>query len=467
MSPGKLRRTSSPLKGIPKPKWWGKYVVDGSPGGRYFVFHWRRILAAVAALGVFLYLSCVTLLWGYFAVGRRIPGVNWIDVAVPGRFSHVESALSSFHLADAKRLWVGREYAQSILTARSAVGENPRNLEARLFLADCWRQAGRPSEAVRVLRNGIDVDAGDPRLQTAVIQLCLDTGRYADLLKALRQDFPTHGVRLLDGPANAYQLAEVRAVMEISGAPAAEALARTHPGLADMPAAAPLLSQIDWELGLRDLALDRLARARRNDPGNFEVQDAFIETLLQMGRTVEAQVAARRFLGDYPRLAAPQLRILEAYGSRKGPGGVIWATQCIRFLAQFRHDSAALGQLASLAASQGWTDLAFLLYQNSLQESLNGFPFAIYYTSSLLKAGDMAGADEVWRDLSAHNAAQLVAAPYIAAMVAWGNGRKADVEPILDQIRSQTANDLHRRRLIEDTFRTFGFPGIADLLVKP
>ena len=186
-----------------------------------------------------------------------------------------------------------------------------------------------------------------------------------------------------------------------------------------------------------------------------------------MGRDQEARTAAVQFLRDYPRQVAPQLRILEACGARKGKDGAIWSAVCIRFLQQYRRDPAALGQLASLAASKGWTDLTFLLYQNSLQENLTGFPFAIYYASSLLKAGEMAAADAVWNDLSAHNASQLAPASYVAAMVDWGNNRKSDAEPIVEQIRSQTTKDLHRRRMIEDVFRDYGFAEVADRLGRP
>ncbi len=79
----------------------------------------------------------------------------------------------------------------------------------------------------------------------------------------------------------------------------------------------------------------------------------------------------------------------------------------------------------------------------------------------------MATADEVWHDLSVHNAAQLASASYVTAMVEWGNGRRSDAEPILDQIRGQTNADRHRRRMIEDIFRSFGFMEMAERLAAP
>jgi tetratricopeptide (TPR) repeat protein len=431
------------------------------------VVEWRRILTALGSLGVLAYLASVTLLWGHYTVGRGIPGVRWMDIAVPGRFSRVETALASFHYSDARRLWGQREFGQAILSARTAVAEDPGDLEARLFLSDCWRRAGRFQEAVRVLREGIESNAADPRLQRAVVETCLDTGRYEDLLKALRQEFPGHGVRLLDGPDGVFQIAEARAALETSGAAAAESVLKRHPGLAGLAEAAPVLSQIDWELGRREIALDRLRRARERSPDDVDIQDAMIEMEFRMGRTAEARLDAREFLVAHPKLLAPQLRVLEAYGSRKGRDGDVWSTECIRFLEQHRGDPAALGQLGSLAASNGWTDLAFVLYQDSLQEDLTGFPFAVYFAGSLLKAGDMAGADEVWRDLANHNPVQLASAEYVAAMVAWGNGRRSDAEPIINQIRAQTAADLHRRRMIEDVFRSFGFAEMADRLAAP
>jgi hypothetical protein len=52
-------------------------------------------------------------------------------------------------------------------------------------------------------------------------------------------------------------------------------------------------------------------------------------------------------------------------------------------------------------------------------------------------------------------------------MVEWGNGRRSDAEPILDQIRGQTNADQHKRRMIEDIFRNFGFVEMAERLAAP
>ena len=136
------------------------------------------------------------------------------------------------------------------------------------------------------------------------------------------------------------------------------------------------------------------------------------------------------------------------------------------FLRLHRHRTGRHGAhfLASLAAAHGWTDVAFLLYENSLQEKLTGLPFAIFYAASLVKAGDAAAADSVWRELALRNGPQIAAASYVEAMVAWGNGRESEAMQIVDHLRRETADDPSRRRTLESLFRTFGFPKIADRL---
>ena len=123
-----------------------------------------------------------------------------------------------------------------------------------------------------------------------------------------------------------------------------------------------------------------------------------------------------------------------------------------------------MARLASLCAAQGWTDVAFLLYENSLQENLTGMPFAIYYAASLVKAGDIAAADAVWHQLEQKNSQELLGASYIEAMVASGSGRVSESMQIIDRLRQETAKDPARRRLLESFFRDFGYPKLAEAL---
>ncbi len=64
-------------------------------------------------------------------------------MAVLPRFPRVQAAIGAHYHAQAKALWEKRDFVQSILTARAAVQKAPGNLDARLFLAQCWQLAGR------------------------------------------------------------------------------------------------------------------------------------------------------------------------------------------------------------------------------------------------------------------------------------------------------------------------------------
>ena len=453
---------------LPPAKWWGGFVVAGNPPQRRFVFRWKRISAVVVAFILVCYLGLMTALWGYYSLYRKIPGVNWVDVTVLPRFSRVQAAIGDYYYNQAKQFWGKQDYMRGIMTARAAVQKAPSNLEARLFLAGCWFQVGRNEEALRTLRGGIQFHATEPQLQKALMEVCLRSAHYDDLLKLLRDELPRNGVHLLSGNNASFQLAEIQAVLETAGPAEAEAVASRYAGLAETTGAAPVLSRIDWELNRRDAAFERLRIARERgakDPTDSSVQDAYIDMALRLKKTDEARAAAQTFLTSYPNLVSAQLRFLETHNSRAGLDQGPWLRECMRFLVQYRQTPAALAQLASLAATQGWADLAFLLYQNSLQENLSGFPFAIYYVGSLVKLGDYARAETIWRELLVRNSAQLAAAPYLEAMVAWGGGRESDAMQVIERLRRETENNGPRRRSLEQVFRSFGFPKLADQLV--
>jgi tetratricopeptide (TPR) repeat protein len=445
----------------PREKWWGRYEIIGDSQESRLVFRWGRILALLLFLATVGYLGLSTSLWGYYTYYRKIPGVNWVDVAVLPRFSRVQSAIGAYYFADAKQRWESKDYARAIFTARAAVLKAPRNIDARLFLADCWQEAGRTEESLRTLRDGLEFDASDPKLQEAIVATCEATGRYKELLTVLREDLPAKGVHPLEGASHFFQIAEVTAVLETSDATEAEKVIALHPGLADDVAAAPLLARVDWELDRHDAAFSRLQDARKSHPGDPGIQNAYVDTAFRMGKIDEAHEASSQFLKAFPNLPSAQLRFLEIRGSREGKDRGPWLEICGRYLAQARHRPDLLVHLSTLASTEGWSDLAFLLYQNSLQDNLAGFPFVIFYVGSLVKSGEFLSADAAWHDLSIRNSAQLVSYSYMAAMIAWGTGRESEATQITDQLDRDTG-DPARRKNLEGVFREFGFPQMAD-----
>lgn len=455
---------------LPPPKWWGRFVISGNPPQRHFVFNWGRILAAGVVLVLTGYLALTTALWGYYSVYRKITGVNWFDVVVLPRFHRVQTAMGKYYYSEAKQFWEKQDYMRGIITARAAVQKAPGDMEARLFLAGCWVQVARFDEALRTLKDGLKNHAKDTKYQRTLMETCLRAGRYEDLIKLLREDLPRQGVDLLKGNNFSFQLAEVQAVLETAGAAEAESVAARYTGLAEQPGAAPVISRIDWELNRRDAAFERLRVARERgvkDPAEPAIIDAYIDMAQRLQQPAEARSAAQEFLKAYSNHVPAQLRFLETHSSRNGSDKNLWLRECLRYLVQYRRSPAALGQLASLSASQGWTDLAYLLYQNSLQENLTGYPFVIYYVGSLVKTGDYVTAESIWRELKVRNSAQLASASYVEAMVDWGTGRESEALQIIERLRRETESSRLHRLSLEQVFRSFGFQKLADELVAP
>lgn len=445
-------------------RWWIKRLPDEGNDELRYAIRWNRILGLTFVVLVGGYLTLASVLWAYYAVYRKIPDVKWVDIVVLPRFSRVQSAIGAFYYSNAKDLWEKKDYVQAVFTARAAVSKAPRNLDARLFLADCWLKAGRTAEALRALRDGIRYDVGDVRLQKALVSTCLVSGNYRELLKLLREDLPAHGVKLLAGPDEEYKLLEVKAVLETSDVADAARVASAYPDLVELPGAAPVLASIDWDLGRHDEALSLLRASRAKNPDNVATQVAYIDTVLRSGDQEEARNSADKLYSMFPDLLSSQLEFLRAHGSRLGIDAGPWMKVCTRLLLQFRNDPTAYAQLANLASLEGWSDIAYFLYQYSLQERLTGFPFVVYYVGSLVKAGHFAEADAVWHDLVIRNSSDLAATPNMAAMVAWGVGHESEALQIIEQIKKSTADDPKRRKTMEESFRHYGFPKIADEL---
>lgn len=451
----------------PRPRWWLRYVTDGTPPKRRAVVRWSRIFGALGVLAVAGYLSLATALWAYYRIHREIPGVQWIDIAIIPRFPRVQAAIGAHYLTQAQSAWEKRDYLRAILTARAAVQKAPENLEASLFLAKCWQDAARPDEAIRTLQSAMAFQAKDVRLQKALVEICLLAGRYTELIKLLRVEFPALGVNLLRGGDRGFQLAEVRAVLESSGAAEAVSVVASHPGLDSTAEAAPVLALIDWELGRKEPAFQRLKNALERAPNDAGIHDAYVDFCLRLDRLDEARKGAKKFLDLNPNLVPAQMRFLEAFDPLRGGDRQTWMNQCVRCLVQYRRVPAAMQRLGNVAASRGWTDLAFLLYENSLQETLKGFPYVIFYLSSLLKTGDFMEADVVWQDLAIRNAEQLATVPFLNAMVAFGAGRESEAQQVVERIRRETVEKPRERRKLAEVFVQFGFPKIAQELTRP
>ena len=428
---------------------------------------WRRFAIAGIASLILLYLGAATALWAYYDLQRKVPGVHWIDIAVCTRFGRVQKAVGDHHLAEAKKLWQDGSYAKGLFLARAALSKSPHDTDARLFLAQCWEAVGRTEFAGRTLEEGLGDDSAELPLARALVTHYLVAGQYRELLALLRTKLPALGHQAVATDRVGFQQAEVQAVFETSGAEEADVLARQYPELGQLATAAPLLARIDFARGQPEAALKRLHEALDRTPSEPIIHDTLVDIAIKAGKTDEALKAAERFVESFPSLPEAELRLLEIHGSRTDADRGPWLQSCMRYLARFRQRPEALQQLADLAACRGWSDLAFLLYQNSVATGTKDRAFATYYIGSLLSHQDYERADAAWRDLTSQRSAQADSAPALAAMVAAGSGREGEALEHLERLRNDTASDTQRRGRLARLFRAFGFATLAEKLLQP
>lgn len=426
---------------------------------------WRRIALWLAAAALLAYLFTASALWAYYKYSRNISEAQWIDIAICTRFGRVQQAVGAHHLALAREHWKNGEFAKGLFLARAATAKRPHDPEARLFLASCWREVGRADYAIRGLEDGLAHDTDALPLSRALIALYLQTGRHRDALTLIRVKLPALGRQPAADQQVFFQHAEVQCLFETEGAQPAAALAEHCEALGQLPAAAPLLARIALALHQPDAALSRLRDAVGREPTNPAIHDALVDLAMQTGRHEEARAAAERFVGAFPALPAAELRLLEIHGTRAQEARTPWLLSCMRYLARFRQQPAALEQLADLAARHGWSDLAFLLYQDAVATGGRDRAFASFYIGSLLASRDFPRADAVWRDLTAQKSAPADSAPALAAMVASGAGREGEALEQIERLRRSTSDDAGRRDRLARLFRGFGFAPLAERLL--
>jgi Tfp pilus assembly protein PilF len=137
----------------------------------------------------------------------------------------------------------------------------------------------------------------------------------------------------------------------------------------------------------------------------------------------------------------------------------------MRYLAQFYRDQSTLEELANLAARQGWDDLAFVLYENSIAYGMRERNFAICYLGSLLTTRQYAKADLLWNEVQALKAGTSETLPLLAAMVAEGNGRASDAQERITAMRAATKAEPLARTRLAALLSDFGFPSLAEALL--
>jgi predicted Zn-dependent protease len=425
----------------------------------------KRIAIFLSAAIISLYLIGVSGLWAYYHYFRDIKEVQYLDILWFPRFYKANQAVGTKHLHSAEENWKAGNYAQGIYFARAAVTKYPQNPEARLFLAQCFQAVRRTSLACNILDEGLKYDTAEMPLAKTLVQYYIQSNRYTDILNLIHKRLPDLNQKISDSDQTFFRKAELHATFESAGTAAATNLHNRWPELDSIPDAIPLIARIDMAQSGPDAALSRLQQAVDKYPDSPVLHDAYISTALKAKRNKEAGIASEVYVQKFPNSASAHLRFLESHGSRINEDRQPWLVGIMRYLAQFYRDQSTLEELANLAARQGWDDLAFVLYENSIAYGMRERNFAICYLGSLLTTRQYAKADLLWNEVQALKAGTSETLPLLAAMVAEGNGRASDAQERITAMRAATKAEPLARTRLAALLSDFGFPSLAEALL--
>jgi hypothetical protein len=275
---------------------------------------WARLAVAVLSVGLGGWLVLATAAWGFVRFGRGVEAVNFFDIALPFRWSEYQRKRGDSYIEQAKVALRESKVRESFQMLRVGVAKSPRNLEGRRLLAQIFAgPVGRPDLGIKVLEGGIEYAADDLDYLKTHIQLLFANQEDLRVMKMTAEQlalFPatTEKARIL-------ALAGATACYFRGNYDQAEdyleryELQRNKDGRL-------LQAQIDWDRGLREVAVVRLRSFLQDSPGEEAVYHVLAGYLRETGRKSEADTLCIQRSNGFPKSLGARASLLTVYHDR-------------------------------------------------------------------------------------------------------------------------------------------------------
>lgn len=356
---------------------------DGRETNVRFQFIWHRVLLLFVALGLVGWISLAT--GGYFFVkhARDFPGVKFVDILFPHRWDHYRVARGDYYIEQAQEKLAAGDFGTVIHLVRVGVQQSPNNKEGRVLLAQIYNMLGRPDLGIETLRVRVDEHVDDTDYLGMLISL-LFANHEDEAVEELSR-------RLLGG---SLEPTDRNLILAIAAATAN--FNRGNYGRAEeiiedfklLQARTGMLLQarIDWEVGHRESAIQRLETIMTNPgPQEAQVVDYLIEYLWSSGQERRAeQFAFVRFMAD-PLSYAPKIRLLYIYEKRGDKNKE--SAEIESFFQLFGEEQEALLALGQFAARTGNEELAERIYRSAQEQGHDLSWFELYLVEARIAGG--------------------------------------------------------------------------------
>lgn len=320
-------------------KLWTRIKAPGAP--HYYYVFWRRIAVFVSALALSGWLAAAAAVWSYFRTARDFPGVSYINIAFPWRWSEHRASLGRHYLARAPIELKKQDYAAAYQLLTAGLARVPTDTASRRLLAFVQIRYGRPDLALRTLTDGAALAGTDLDYLKLLFGLLLESQEdervltlAASLLPPIPEAVFTHQFIALQAATAHFHRGRYDAAEQLV---IQWSLERSLEGNI-------LLARCDWERGYPDLALLRLENNLSRFPRRDELYVALIRYYREQGRTDAARQTAllRRF--NDPASPGPRIDVLHTTRATATAQAV--AEEIDTFLADFSPDPKALMLLA-------------------------------------------------------------------------------------------------------------------------
>ena len=327
-------------------------------GWQLHVF-WGRLVVSLILLVVFGWIGTASAAFLFVKYERGFEDVRFNDMLMlPARWQKYQVARGDFYIKTAQEQLKQEQYREAFYSLRIGVVKSPGNKDGRLLLAQFYNAWKRPEQAKQILLDGLPYLKGDREYLKLFFSYLLQQQEDQRTLSICHELLS--GDKDLSARNQLIALASSSAGFFRGNYDQAEDVMKAY-GL-DTTRDGRLLSvRIDWDRGLKDLAIQHLGQLVLEFPNDEEIYAQQMSYLREMGRDADARRESFLRVIGHPDNAHARIDLLYALKKDGDTTGV--KTNIDAIFIDFPHDKQALMALGDFAADNGDVALARRVYE--------------------------------------------------------------------------------------------------------
>ena len=322
---------------------------------------WGRMTVALVLLVAFGWIGTATAAFLFVKYQRGFADLRFVDMLLlPSRWEKYQIARGDFYIKTAQQQLKDEKYREAFYSLRIGVSKSPGNKDGRLLLTQFYSAWKRPEQAKQILLDGLPYLRSDKDYLKLLFSYLLQQQEDARTLSICHDLLGED--KTLSERNQLIALAAASAGFFRGNYDQAEDIMKAY-GL-DTTRDGRLLSiRIDWDRGLKNLAIEHLRQLASEFPNDEEVYAQIVSYLRDTGRDAEAHRESFLRAIGHPNNARSRIDLLYSLQKEGDAMGVKINIETI--FSDFSKDTKALLALADFAANIGDVVLARRIYEQA------------------------------------------------------------------------------------------------------